>query len=145
MTYSWILISKIFAARPLSPLNRLLLPPPLAYSSAFIVFLKIARFLLPALDGYQYWYLTVNRRFVSVMADYRSVYTNSRSGKGSMTWFWYQYKDISRLRVLHQLVRCQEVYFIRYRPEQTRTRLRWSGFCIHKFSILAGSMALCKL
>ena len=53
-----------------------------------------------------------------------------------MTWFWYQYKAISRLHVLNQLVRCQEVYFIRYRPEQTRTHLilRWSGFCTHKYS-----------
>ena len=32
----------------------------------FIVLLKIACFILPALSGYQYWHLTANRRFVSV-------------------------------------------------------------------------------
>ena len=53
----------------------ILVPIPLAYSSAIIVLLKIACFLLPTLHGYQYWYLTVNRRFVNVIADYRSVYT----------------------------------------------------------------------
>ena len=50
----------------------------LAYSSAFIVLLKIACFILLALNGYQYWHLTVNRRSMSITADYRSVYTNSR-------------------------------------------------------------------
>ena len=53
------------------------------------------------------------------MAGDGSVYTYSRRGKGYITWFGYQYKAISRLRVLNRLVCCQDVCSIQCRLEIT--------------------------